>query len=459
MIKKIYLFFLLIIGVGISVIAGFFSISGLTTIFKGSEFSVLLMGTFLEIAKVNVSIYLHLFWKDIRKALFSYLLIALLILMMITSLGIYGYLSKSFFASTDTSSISTKVESMNVSLEIEKSKVKTARDEIDYLNNLPRDEKKSWHIYRIQKLSKDIDGYTTKIDSVNEKYITEKVKLNSLESEVGPLKYLAMIIYQDKSQDAIAKSVQIFIIFIVCVFDPLAILTILSAISGFEIIKEQEEKLKEINIHEKIIIKDQIIEENIKIQEVNDTINVEIKIPEIEIENKKEDVKPEIIISEKEIINEPVIIKEDEPEIINQSEIAEIKKEIIEEIKEENNFIDKEPIPLITASLNEEKENKDQEILQSFSLEKKKRRKKNNIKDDFQELSDDIFNDEEKVKEIIIKERPVIEINRDQEFEDDIINSVISDIFSETIQENQKDSLEKMYNQIPMVGGKFNDNV
>ena len=185
--------------------------------------------------------------------------------MMITSLGIYGYLSKSFFASTDTSSISTKVESMNISLEIEKSKVKTARDEIDYLNNIPREEKKNWHIYRVQKLSKDIDGYSKKIDEVNEKYITEKVKLNSLESEVGPLKYLAMIIYQDKSQDAIAKSVQIFIIFIVCVFDPLAILTILSAIGGFEILKEKEKLLKEIIVHEKIITPNVIIEEDIKI--------------------------------------------------------------------------------------------------------------------------------------------------------------------------------------------------
>jgi hypothetical protein len=451
MIKKIYLFFLLIIGVGISVIAGFFSISGLTTIFKGSEFSVLLMGTFLEIAKVNVSIYLHIFWKDISKLLLSYLLIALLILMMITSLGIYGYLSKSFFSSTDTSSIYTKVESMNVSLEIEKSKVKTARDEIDYLNNLPRDEKKSWHIYRIQKLSKDIDGYTTKIDSVNEKYITEKVKLNSIESEVGPLKYLAMIIYQDKSEDAIAKSVQIFIIFIVCVFDPLAILTILSAISGFEIVKEQEKKLKEINIHEKIIIKDQIIEEDIKIQEVNDTINVEINIPENSPIEKKELDSPQ-----KEEIKHEIISKE-QNEIVKESEIDEI--EITEETENENNFIDKEPLTLITASFNEENENKDQEILKAFSLERKKKKKKNNVKDELQELSDDIFNDEEKVKEIIVKERPVIEINREQEFEDDIINSVISDIFSETIEKNQKDSLEKMYNQIPMIGGKFNDNV
>ena len=377
--------------------------------------------------------------------------------MMITSLGIYGYLSKSFFASTDTSSISTKVESMNISLEIEKSKVKTARDEIDYLSNLPRDEKKNWHIYRIQKLSKDIDGYTTKIDSVNEKYITEKVKLNSLESEVGPLKYLAMIIYQDKSQDAIAKSVQIFIIFIVCVFDPLAILTILSAISGFEIVKKQEQKLKEIKIHEKIITKDQIIEEDIKIEETNDTINVEIQIAE----NIPIKIDKEIIIKEENKIESQILEKEviEEDEIIKESEIIEIKKQIIKEIEEENNFSDNSSLSLITASLDEENENKDQEILQSFSLERKKRKKKNNIKDDLQELSDNIFNDEEKVREIVIKERPTIEINREHEFEDDAINSVISDIFSETIEENQKDSLEKMYNQIPMIGGKFNDNV
>jgi hypothetical protein len=279
MIKKIYLFFLLIVGIGISVIAGLFSISGLTTIFKGSYYSVLLMGSFLEVAKVSISIYLHLFWKDIRKLLASYLLFALLILMAITSLGIYGYLSKSFFNSTDTSSMYTKVESMNINLELEKSKVKTARDEIEYLNNLPRDEKKSWHIYRIQKLSKDIDGYSTKLDSINEKYITEKVKLNSLESEVGPLKYLAMIIYNDKSQDSIAKSVQIFIIFIVLVFDPLAILVILSSINGYEIIKRKEE--------ENLIIgnKNEIIEEikHIVEEEV-------IKDVEKEIENKQEEI-------------------------------------------------------------------------------------------------------------------------------------------------------------------------
>ena len=453
MIKKIYLFFLLIVGIGISVIAGFFSISGLTAIFKGSEFSVLLMGTFLEIAKVNVSIYLHLFWKDIRKLLLSYLLIALIILMMITSLGIYGYLSKSFFASTDTSSISTKVESMNISLEIEKSKVKTARDEIDYLNNIPREEKKNWHIYRVQKLSKDIDGYSKKIDEVNEKYITEKVKLNSLESEVGPLKYLAMIIYQDKSQDAIAKSVQIFIIFIVCVFDPLAILTILSAIGGFEILKEKEKLLKEIIIHEKIITPNVIIEEDIKIEQKNDQINIEVSIPEIPNVNI---IKEEIIEEEQKEITIEVI--KEEPQEIKELESSE--DELIENKQEIQIFTDKEPIPLITTSKDDDIENKDEQILNDFSFEKKKKiKRKMNKKNELEELAEDIFDDEEKIKEIVIKERPVIEINREQEFEDDIINSVLDDIFLENNNEERKDNLEKMYNQVPMVGGKFNDTV
>jgi hypothetical protein len=488
MIKKIYLFFLLIVGIGISVIAGFFSISGLTTIFKGSELSVLLMGTFLEIAKVNVSVYIHLFWKDIRKALLSYLIIALLILMSITSLGIYGYLSKSFFTSTDTSSISTKVESMNISLEIEKSKVKTARDEIDYLNNIPREDKKSWHVYRVQKLSKDIDEYSKKIDSINEKYITEKVKLNSLESEVGPLKYLAMIIYQDKSQDAIAKSVQIFIIFIVCVFDPLAILTILSAISGFEIIREQEKlSPKQVIIHEEIKVNDQIIKEDIIVKQKDDSIDVEVSIPQLNEENKRttkkqkkkeENIEEEpieqivkendSIIESKKIVENPIIEEKPIEQIVEENDSAIESKEIvenpiIEEKIEELNVIEetleKEPLSLITTEISSEQENIDQKILEKFEDKTtRKKKKKEQPKNELDELSINIFDDEEKIKEIVIKERPLIEIDRTQEFEDDIINSVIDDIISESLDKDQKDNIDKMYNQVPMVGGKFNDN-
>jgi hypothetical protein len=454
MIKKIYLFFLLIIGIGISVIAGVFSISGLTTIFKGSYLSVLLMGSFLEIAKVNISIYLHLFWSDIKKLLAAYLLFALLILMAITSLGIYGYLSKSFFTSTDTSSMVSKVESFNISLELEKSKVKTARDEIDYLNNLPRDEKKSWHIYRIQKLSKDIDGYTTKIDAVNEKYITEKVKLNSLESEVGPLKYLAMIIYKDKSQDAIAKSVQVFIIFIVVVFDPLAILTILSAINGFEILKDKEEKEKLNKIHNDIVIN-----EKIKIKDQDITIKEEVSISENENHQLEINIsQPEIIIEEKHEVPEIKPIIEEKIEIVESKEI--IKDEII--IKENQEKKD-DVYDLISTNEIDDTDKVDNKILDNFNKKENKNKKKEKkqkdileqINPDLLELSN-IFEEEEKPKQIIIKERKEIEIDRDGEFENDMINFIIDEVSSQT---EDLDKIDKMYSQTPMIGGNFNDNV
>lgn len=417
MIKKIYLFFLLIVGIGISVIAGFFSISGLTTIFKGSEFSVLLMGTFLEIAKVNVSVYIHFFWKDISKALLSYLVIALFILMCITSLGIYGYLSKSFFSSTDTSSISTKVESMNISLEIEKSKVKTARDEIDYLNNIPREEKKNWHIYRVQKLSKDIDEYSKKIDTVNEKYITEKVKLNSLESEVGPLKYLAMILYQDKSQDAIAKSVQIFIIFIVCVFDPLAILTILSAINGFEIVKKKEQ--------ENIIIgnKEEIIQEIKHIVEEEVVKDVEKEIIRIE---KSDVIEEEIEEQISNTVSDDLFsspIKSNRQEMEKQmlddfSKKRKMKKRKIEEIKEDSEII--------------EEEKKEEEIIEVI---------KDKIEEQ-QEIKQDLEIIEEKIE---IKE----EI---EDIDFDVFNSILEEVVESNKNEEE---IEKMYKNTPMVKGRF----
>ena len=417
MIKKIYLFFLLIVGIGISIIAGFFSISGLTTIFKGSEFSVLLMGTFLEIAKVNVSVYIHFFWKDISKALLSYLVIALFILMCITSLGIYGYLSKSFFSSTDTSSISTKVESMNISLEIEKSKVKTARDEIDYLNNIPREEKKSWHIYRVQKLSKDIDEYSKKIDTVNEKYITEKVKLNSLESEVGPLKYLAMILYQDKSQDAIAKSVQIFIIFIVCVFDPLAILTILSAINGFEIVKKKEQ--------ENIIIgnKEEIIQEIKQIVEEEVVKDVEKEIIRIE---KSDVIEEEIEEQISNTVSDDLFsspIKSNRQEMEKQmlddfSKKRKMKKRKIEEIKEDSEII--------------EEEKKEEEIIEVI---------KDKIEEQ-QEIKQDLEIIEEKIE---IKE----EI---EDIDFDVFNSILEEVVESNKNEEE---IEKMYKNTPMVKGRF----
>lgn len=237
--QKIFLVFLFLIGVVVSGIAGIFSVSGLTTVFKGATFSILLMGSSLEIAKVSVSIFLHLYHKKLNILLLSYLIIALIILMGITSLGVYGYLSKAFFNSTNTSGMVIAVKNIESKIEIQNGKIKNLRGEIDQLINLPADEKKSWHTYRIQNLSKKIDEYSSELEKFNDQYIVERTKLNVLESEVGPLKYLAQAIYGDKDGDSIGKAVQILIICLVIVFDPLAILLIISSIKGYEILNEK----------------------------------------------------------------------------------------------------------------------------------------------------------------------------------------------------------------------------
>lgn len=279
--KKLYLLLFLLAGVFLSCVAAVYSVSGLVSIFKGATFAVMLMGITLEAIKVLISIYIHLYYKSVNKFLLSYLCIALVILMFITSLGIYGYLSKAFASSTDISGSSVKIISLETSIEIERNKIKTNMDQISSLNSLPREEKQNWHFYTIKNLSKEIEGYSKKIDGLNEKLAEEKTKVGVIESEVGPLKYLSRVVYGKEDKDSITSSVQMFIMIIVVVFDPLAILSIISAIYGFEQMRTPDKKTADT----KIIIKEKTKKKKPKkeiIKEQEDAVEIikEIEIPE-----------------------------------------------------------------------------------------------------------------------------------------------------------------------------------
>jgi hypothetical protein len=314
--QKVFLVFLFLVGVTISAIAGIFSVTGLTTIFRGAIFSVLLMGSSLEIAKVSISVYLHLYHKKLNIFLTTYLAFALIVLMAITSLGVYGYLSKSFFASTNTSGVANKVSSYSTKLEVEREKLKSIRDEISSITSLPQEEKKRWHQWRIQELSKKIDIHTTKIDELNDGYIEEKTKLNTLESEVGPLKYLAFILYNSNDSDSIGRAVQILIILLVVVFDPLAILLILSSIKGFELINKKEER-EDLKLHS---LREENIEPNIMFSDVlgdfNNIIEQEEEIKSKPIKKQKVYKKPSIPIKDKDVRKEDAVVVENSiPEV------------------------------------------------------------------------------------------------------------------------------------------------
>jgi hypothetical protein len=347
--QKFFLVFLFLIGVVVSSIAGIFSVSGLTTVFKGATFSILLMGSSLEVAKVSVSIFLHLYHKKLNILLFSYLVIALIILMGITSLGVYGYLSKAFFNSTNTSGMVIAVKNIESKIEIQNSKIKNLRGEIDQLINLPSDEKKSWHTYRIQNLSKKIDDYSVDLEKYNNEYIEQRTKLNVLESEVGPLKYLAQFLYGD-SEDAIGKAVQILIICLVIVFDPLAILLIISAIKGYEILSEKPVEKSSPTMEK--ILNNPIVSETLEIMdELSEQPEEEIEEQIRPISKKKAPQK----YKKKEILEEKTIPLMETIKKINEDDLPldainmafEEDEKIENEIKEPDIIIEQNEVPQV----------------------------------------------------------------------------------------------------------------
>jgi len=86
----------LISALSISATAAYFSIIGLATMFPGSKEAIILMGAVLEVGKIIAAIWLHSNWKELSKVIRAYLLFSVIVLMLITSMGIFGFLSKSY---------------------------------------------------------------------------------------------------------------------------------------------------------------------------------------------------------------------------------------------------------------------------------------------------------------------------------------------------------------------------
>lgn len=133
----------------------------------------------------------------------------------------------------------TKISILQSQIEIEQSKIRNDMSQISSIASIPKEEKQSWHFFKINALSKEIDGYTKNIDEFNEKLMPLKAELNRMNTEVGPLKFLATWIYGE-TDSATDKAVQLFIIMLVTVFDPLALLLIFAGIHGFELEKHRK---------------------------------------------------------------------------------------------------------------------------------------------------------------------------------------------------------------------------
>jgi len=225
----------------LSSIAEFYSIMGLTAIFPGAVISIMIMGGVLGVAKLVLTSWLYRNWKETPRLLRSYFIVAIFILMSLTSMGIFGYLSK---AHLDQGIVSgdavAQVALLDEKIKIEKENINAARKTLSQLDSqvdaaLSRSidtagADKSSTIRRSQakertKLVEEISTSQKEISRLNEERAPKAVELRKVEAEVGPIKYIAALIYEDAaSEDTLEKAVRAIILLIVAVFDPLAVL-------------------------------------------------------------------------------------------------------------------------------------------------------------------------------------------------------------------------------------------
>jgi hypothetical protein len=335
MTSNIFLYFIVFIGIFLSSIAGLYSISGLIIIFKGNIIATTLMAVALEISKVCISIYIHVFWKKANKLLLFYLTFALVVLMMITSAGVYSYLSKSYMTSTDTDVIYEKIKLVESQIDIEKEKIKNKQEEMKTLRTIPVENRDNGYYWRINGINTKITEYTANIEKMTDSITPLKNKVLEINMEIGPLKYISLLLYQSEGKAAIDKSVQVFIGIVVMVFDPLAILLIFSGIHGLHKKHAELEKIKNEIMERKEKEKERRLQIRLKKEDKIKKQHIFIKPKKEKIENETEENKSS------DILEKITLLGANLEEKINKnitSQIKENSKEL-EELKETINII------------------------------------------------------------------------------------------------------------------------
>ena len=235
----------LIVGLAISGVAAWYSIVGLMAIFAAAKIPIAIMGAVLEVGKLLTASWLYQFWNKTNTLLKSYFTVAVVVLMFITSMGIFGFLSKAHMDQTMTvGDNSLLIERIDRKIDREKVKItdaetvvaqldKTVQVLIDY--DRIRGPSGAIAVRESQNeeratLSDIIDQAYNKIDTLSvEKLELDKEQLE-LEAEVGPIKYIAAFIYGDElDKTLLERAVRWIIITIIFVFDPLAVLLIVAA--------------------------------------------------------------------------------------------------------------------------------------------------------------------------------------------------------------------------------------
>jgi hypothetical protein len=247
---KVVAYLALISGLTISAVAIWYSVAGLVSIFAAAVVPIIVMGVVLEVSKLIATVWLKINWHRAPIFIRTYLLIAIAILMVITSMGIFGFLSK---AHSDAGLVSGDVQAR---IAIYDEKIKTARENIDANRKALKqmDEAvdqvmarsssetgadRAVAIRRSQlkeraRLQSEIQAEQKAISSLSQERAPIAAEVRKVEAEVGPIKYIAQFVYGESDKDLLEKAVTWVIIILIAVFDPLAVILLLSSQISFQ---------------------------------------------------------------------------------------------------------------------------------------------------------------------------------------------------------------------------------
>ena len=260
---KLVAYLALISGLSISAVAVYYSVAGLVSIFSAAVIPIIVMGVALEISKLIATIWLKLNWTRAPYFIKTYMALAVAILMIVTSMGIFGFLSK---AHSDQSLVSgdvlsriavydEKIKTSQDTIDVNRKALKQLDEAVDQVMGRSTSETGADKAVAIRKsqarertrILAEIAAEQKAITKFREERAPIAAEVRKVEAEVGPIKYIAAFIYGDNPDaNVLEKAVTWVIIIIVSVFDPLAVILLLASQYSFQWFRQQQEEEEDI---------------------------------------------------------------------------------------------------------------------------------------------------------------------------------------------------------------------
>jgi len=246
----------LISGLALSAVAIYYSVSGLTAIFAAAVVPIIIMGVALELGKIVATVWLKQNWHTAPWTIKSYLCTAIAVLMLVTSMGIFGFLSK---AHSDQNLVSgdvmakiavydEKIKTSKENIDENRRALKQMDEAVDQVMGRSQDEKGADKAVAIRKgqakertrLLSEITAEQKTIAQLSEERAPIAAEVRKVDAEVGPLKYIAAFFYGATDQSVLERAVTWVILLIIFVFDPLALMLLIASQMNFQRLRDDD---------------------------------------------------------------------------------------------------------------------------------------------------------------------------------------------------------------------------